>query len=777
MPYLPALFTRRISRRRPLFCRHRRVLHLCALLMALAPLLPGAEIVPTVVIPSQPELIVPNARRWNQNGAVQVAAVQVRVAIVEQTATTVLEFRLHNPGAVQQEAQLLLPVPNDAVFRGLDYDGLTNQETAKLLPRDEARRIYDEIVNRRKDPALLEFVGTSLIKSSVFPIPPGGSQSVKITYEQLLLANGPRVDYLLPRSETLANDLPWDIEAKIVSTAAIATLYSPSHTIETSRAAAGQVGLKLTAAAQKQAGPFQFSFLKAGDGVSASLFAYPDPTIGGGYFLFLAGLPVHAADALHASPQNREVTLVLDCSGSMKGEKLKQVQAAALQILRALEPGEAFNLISYNNVVETFSAKPVFKDDRTLAAAEAFVNNLEVTGGTNIYDALQEALRQPTADGHLPIVLFLTDGLPTIGKTDEPLIRDLALKHNPHQRRIFTVGVGADLNAPLLEKIAAETRATATYILSRENATQKIGTLFKRLAGPVFAAPQLQANLDAQGGARIAELYPRPLPDLFEGDQLVLLGRYIGDAPLKFTVTGDFLGAERSFDFTFDLAQATTRNSFVPRLWAARKIEALVDKIRQVGADSHNPGVLAANPELKATVDEIVKLSVQYGILTEYTAFLALEATDLTRPEQMAAQAAATLEDRALDARSGAAGVNQEMNKQSWKMQKTLNKDNEYYDHQLNRVCVGGVRQVQDRTFFRRDNRWVDSRIADSAMHNEKPAKTIEFGSAEYRTLVSQLAADNRQACVALDGDLLLFENGESMLVKAAPAAAPGIAN
>src|SRR5262249_31461209 len=306
-----------------------------------------------------------------------------------------------------------------------------------------------------------------------------------------------------------------------------------SHRLKTARPKPSVAAVELTPDAGTEPGPFRLSFLRERADVSASLFAYPDPKIGGGYFLLLAGLPPHSAKP-ETGGLKREVTLVIDRSGSMRGEKLTQVREAALQVLGGLDDGEAFNIILYNEGVEPFSPGPVRKSRGTIKDATEFLEGMTARGGTNIHDALLEALRQPAADGALPIVLFMTDGLATVGQTSESAIRELALKGNPHGRRIFTFGVGVDVNTPLLEKIAYESRATTTFVLPAEDVEVKVSAVFERLKGPVLADPKLSIG-ESTTPRRARELIPTRLPDLFHGDQIVLLGQYVGEEPLEFT--------------------------------------------------------------------------------------------------------------------------------------------------------------------------------------------------------------------------------------------------
>jgi Ca-activated chloride channel family protein len=720
-------------------------------------------------------VVIPQTRAFSteRRQAVEITEVSVGVVILEQVATTTMDISLKNPSGSRLEAELIVPVPDGAVVRGFTFQGAGSEPSAALLPKDEARSTYDAIVARVRDPALLEFLGYNLIRSSVFPVEPHGTQKVRLTYEHLLTADGERVDYVLPRTESLDYTVPWKIAVKIKSKRPVSTVYSPSHRLETTRSGPGVVSARMAPDAGREPGAFRLSYLlESKEGVSASLFAYPDPKVGGGYFLLLAGLPAQLPEAEDGPAIKREVTLVLDRSGSMRGEKLQQVREAALQILGGLEPGEMFNLIAYSGAVDVFAPRPVVKSPETVARATQYLNGINSSGGTNIHDALLEALRQKPADGMLPIVLFLTDGLPTMGQTSEVAIRNVAIKANPHKRRVFTFGVGLDVNTPLLDKIASETRATATFVLPKEDVEVKVAGVFKRLAGPVLADPALAAS-DAKSSElrhRVKDILPARLPDLFEDDQLVVLGRYVDEEPIRFRLHGNYLGRQRDFDFSFDVGMvATTRNSFVPRLWASRKIGTLIEAIRALGADAdplRTSGSAAADPRTKELVDEIVRLSTEFGILTEYTAFLAREGTDLGDRDAVRLEAQGYFDLRnAL--RSGKASMNQDWNSAFQREQFVSNPrfNNEFLNENLERVAVTAVQQVNDRAFYRRGNRWVDSRIVQQEKETT-PAKVVDFGSGEFRKLALRLAEQGRQGTIALKGEILMVVDGEAVLVR-----------
>jgi len=404
--------------------------------------------------------------------------------------------------------------------------------------------------------------------------------------------------------------------------------------------------------------------------------------------------------------------------------------------------------------------------------ARHYIRRLSAGGGTNLHDALLEALRPKPTEDMLPIVLFLTDGLPTVGVRDEVTIRKAAAEANTYERRIFTFGVGYDVNAPLLDHLAQNSRAASTYVLPNEEIEAKVSQVYRRLYGPVLSEPELNV-VDKHGKVttrRVSELVPEAIPDLFEGDKLVLLGKYEGDGPLRFRLTGNCHDKLRTFKFEFKLDNATTRNSFVPRLWASRKIARLVDAIRQAGADSQAVAAAVAagtsdDPKMKELVDEIVRLSVEFGILTEYTAFLAREGSDLTARDDILREANGNFVMRAQATRGGIGGVNQSVNNNYQMSQMSMNRLNGYYDANMNRVQITRVQQINDRAFFQQGNRWIDG----GAINDDRvqPDRTVAIGSPEFMQLVDKLVARNRQGNLAMSGEILLRVDGKNILVTA----------
>jgi len=755
---------------------------------------------------------------------VRIAEIKANVEIRERVGRTTLEIRLQNDTDRMQEAELLVPVPIGAAVHSLTIGGEGNGAAATVLPRETARNIYTEIVSKTRDPALLEFVKNNLVRSSVFPVPAGNAQWVRFTYDELLPVFGDRIDYVLPRTESLAYQVPWDLNVNVAMDRPIATLFSPSHNLATLQPDTGAASIHVAPMTMQNAGSFRLSCLVRGDkDLNATFLAYPDADKDGGYFLMLAGLPDENLAGKTTKPMTREVTLILDHSGSMRGEKIEQVRESALQVLAGLEEGEFFNLLIYNDQVDTFAQAPVAKNKESIKAVTEFLDAIQARGGTNIHDALRTGLRQAPTKDTLPIILFLTDGLPTTGITTESAICQMAREENKHNRRIFALGVGADVNSPLLSAVAAESRAVPTFILPTEDVELKVAQVFEKLDGPVMS----EARLLVEPG-RATETLPAQLPDYFKGDQLVAIGHYTGNEPIDVALSGDFFGQPADFHFTFNPADATLQNSFVPRLWASRKIGVLLEAIRNLGADGAQQA--AAGGRMQELVEEVVCLSTEFGILTEYTAFLAQDGSETTRDTILRA-ARQNIQHRNT-ARAGFGGINQELNINALKSQSVTNTSNisqlfssindamvsgslsfqnpnAQFHHGGNgqgispngprnlgqggfggggfrgggggfggggggfgavpeaaqaQVPQVGVQQVNDLTFYWREGRWLDSRLLNKD-EAPKATRTVNFGTGEFFDILDQLAENNRQGCIALNGDILLRLNGENLLL------------
>ncbi|MBI1917724.1 MAG: VWA domain-containing protein, partial [Planctomycetes bacterium] len=302
--------------------------------------------------------------------------------------------------------------------------------------------------------------------------------------------------------------------------------------------------------------------------------------------------------------------LVLDTSGSMAGEKMEQARKALKSCLNNLAEKDRFGLINFATVVNKYKDGLTEAGKDQVAQAKKWVDELEATGGTAIYDALEAALEfRPKDESRTFTIVFFTDGLPTVGEGDktspEAILKNTIAK-NTANTRIFTFGVGDDVNATLLDQLAYKTRARPTYVRPAEDIEIKVSGMYTKISHPVLTNLKLANTGDVQ----IKEVYPPQLPDLFHGSQLVVLGRYTGKGPAAIKLTGT-VGKEKKelvYELTFP-EKTSDGKEFVEHLWARRKVGYLLDQIRATG-------------ENKELVSEVVALAKKYGITTPYTSYL-----------------------------------------------------------------------------------------------------------------------------------------------------------
>lgn len=513
-------------------------------------------------------------------------------------------------------------------------------------------------------------------------------------------------------------------------------------------------------------GPFRLSVLLETAKLSGSVFAYPAETWDGGFFLLWAGLPeepIPPADAI-----KRELTLVLDRSGSMSGRKVEQAKQAATQVISGLQEDEAFNLIVYNASINRFSEGPLFKTPANQTEANQFLANITANGMTNIHEALTQALQQSPMEGMLPLILFLTDGLPTTGETSETAIRNLVVDANPYNRRVYTFGVGYDLNAPLLTALSDLSKGKSTFILPDQDVNSVINEVFDHLSSPVITDLHIQVLTPDGSPAeeRVVEIIPWEMPDVFQKDHIILLGRYLGQTPLVFEFQGNYLNQHQRFQLHFDPNTAQPENGFVPTLWASRIIGEMLGYILQLAAE---PGFGLDDPRFMPVVVDMVGLSIEFGIITEYTSYLAQHDTDLANYADLLFQTLFDLHERA-STRSGRGAVNQSINVNALRNQVTLNPYHRYLDRNMHPRQSLNVQHVHDLIFYFHQDTWIDSRLVSPGYHlpNDAPVREYIFGDDTYEILAERLSQAGRQGAMGLGGTILILDH-EAMAVVHTP--------
>jgi Ca-activated chloride channel homolog len=554
----------------------------------------------------------------------------IDILVQDQVAFVTITDVVSNTCYSDVEIQYLFPLPPAAAVDQftLIVDG--RELSGHILDAQEARQIYNDIVRRRKDPGLLEYAGAGLYRSSAFPLGPGKSAKLILHYTLTCKKDGDVVELWYPMSSGRTCTTPvgrFHLSADIESTGDISSVYSPSLDLKIDRKTPGRVRVDFEARGYRPLSDFQLFYEVARDEMGATFLTYwPNRNEDGYYMMMVSPNPRLGSGTV----MPKDIVIVLDHSGSMSGDKIRQARDAVQFILDNLNRNDAFNLIVYNDRVSSCfaSLRPATRENVDEAVER--LRRTDAEGGTNIYQALASSVQQLNgyrrSGGRPSYIIFLTDGLPTVGNVREDDILQNTMQENQAHTRIFAFGVGYDVNVRLLDKLVNQNHGRSAYVKPNESIETKVSALYKRIRNP------LVTNVTAEiAGFNTRDDCPTELGDLFEGDQIVRVGRIypehsgsldqaeVADCPVTLTISGEFRNEVRQFEYPIDLniEDHSARHRFVEKLWATRRIGQLLEDIQLHG-------------RVEEVVDELIRLSKKYGIVTPYTSYLADENRDLT---------------------------------------------------------------------------------------------------------------------------------------------------
>jgi Ca-activated chloride channel homolog len=672
----------------------------------------------------------------------EVTSHHVNVAIDGQVAITSIDQEFYNPNDQRLEGFYMFPVPKGAHIDKFSMEIGGKSVDAELLPADKARRIYEDIVRKVRDPALLEYAGRDLFKVRIFPIEPRSRKPIKISYTELLRSDAGTVTYLYPLSTEKFSARPiknLSMKIELKSAEPLASIYSPSHKVEIKRDGANRAVIGYESKDEKPDTDLQLVYSSDTRDVGLRLITYK-PDNDDGYFLLLAAPTVSD----ETKPAAKDVVFVVDTSGSMAGAKFQQAQKALRFCVENLNADDRFEIVRFSTEAEPLFRQLVPADSDHRKRANGFIDDFKPIGGTAIADALQSALkvRQDKSDRPF-VVIFLTDGLPTVGtRNPDEIVANIKKASGV---RIFSFGIGSDVNTQLLDQIAEGTRAFSQYVLANEDLELKVSNFYTRIKEPALT----NLKLDLGGGVRTAKMYPTDLPDLFKGDQLVVAGRYSGAGDVEAKLTGNVGGREQTFTYKLHFDDRKTTDNYVPRLWATRRVGFLLDEIRIHGETA----------ELR---DETTELARKYGIVTPYTAYLIVEDEDRRR---------VPLADRSMQSMSADVATRAEVAK-AWTGFKEKKEDEDGVanarsqnafkfaqqapasitsgnSESLRGFAAAGPaatpaaarlshytqqsRFVNGRAFFQNGNQWIDSNAQNTAKRQR-----VQFNSEEYFNILTK---------------------------------------
>ncbi len=546
----------------------------------------------------------------------------------QRVARFEVEEQFRNDWHRMMEGDYLYPIPAGAVFTDFSLFMGEQELKGEMLPAATARGIYEEIVRRKKDPALIELIGHGVLRARVFPINPGETRRIILRYTQVLGRDGnllrlryPRVAGLfdagdegptprdaqvfeatahLTRPPRQPGSVPFTMTINVTDAERFASPYSPSHRIEVRERSADEIEITYAGSGEM---PRDFDlFLPLREDVVGAGVVTHAPIGEPGFYMMLLSPPAEAAKIAIA----RDVTLVLDVSGSMSGDKIEQARAAMDQILAGLGEDDRFRIITFSSVVRQFRRGWTAADRGSVGDARAWLATVDADGSTNIQAALREALAEETSRGRMAQVVFLTDGKPTVGETSVENIVELAGSMLAGER-LFAFGVGHDVNTYLLDSLTEGAHGTVSYVGPGEDVEQAVSSLTRKISFPALADLRI-----IESPVMLEDGYPQELPDLFYGEDLVLFGRYRGSGSGRLVLEGSRAGETQRFTFDVSFADRDDGNGFIPKLWASRKAGVLTRQVRLHGANSE-------------LVEEIRQLGLRYGVLTDYTSYLVEE--------------------------------------------------------------------------------------------------------------------------------------------------------
>jgi len=586
--------------------RLARLFLLLLLVFTLAPLAKAQG----VIVPGPCRRCPPETRPVILPRSLPVKSIKIDTRIAAQVATTHVEQVFRNDTNAVLEGTYLFPIPEAAsIVEFAIWEG-DRRLVGEVRSREEARRIYDEIVRRQRDPGLLEYAGKDLFQASIFPIPPHSDKKLEITYSQVLQAEAGTVSYRYPlgtgKQLTQIGTVAGRVELE--AREPLRNIYSPTHEIDIKRDGERKSLVSFESASGREPRDFQLFYTLSREDFGLTLLTHREPGKDG-YFLLMLSPKDDWSEQEYTA---KDIVFVLDTSGSMaEAGKMEKARAALLYGIRTLRTQDRFNVVAFAGEDRSLEKGLVAADEAGRKQGEAFVQALRAVGGTNINQALLTAVGQFEDSSRPQILVFLTDGLPTVGETNiNRIIDNFRVTRRPGIR-LFTFGVGYDVNTTLLDKLAAENGGVADYIEPKEDLEVKVSSFFSKVSHPVLTDLKIDF-----GSVQTDLVYPKAMPDIFKGSQVTLIGRYKNSAEvdrLRLQLTGKSGGSTKTFHYDklrFPLRDR--ENEFLPRLWATRRVGWLMEQIR-------------SNGEQKELKDEIVDLGTRYGIVTPYTSFLALE--------------------------------------------------------------------------------------------------------------------------------------------------------
>ncbi|HEX7511324.1 MAG TPA: VIT and VWA domain-containing protein, partial [Chitinivibrionales bacterium] len=544
------------------------------------------------------------------------------VTITDQMAVTHVDQTFKNETSNRLEGIFIFPLPENAIVTELALWINGVRVVGSVMANDTAQAKYDSIVRKKLDPALLQYLGNNVFKLSVFPIEPVGNamceRRIEVTYAELIPYNTGTVEYtfymktinLTPKPvQRTSCVFDWTSQKKIVS------FSSPTHDNSSGLSIvkssdthySGVLGnentqsekdLKLDCSFQNDSYALNhLTYTPRTD----SLKMFYDSLGDNPYFLLWITPPDTA------KPLKKNVCFVADISSSMTGIRITQLKQSLKAMVSMLAPMDMFNIIAFSTSIQPLNNGLIKADSANKALAISFINQLTEMGLTDMEDALKTAFKTSAwDDSSANALVFLTDGKATWPvSTSSAKIIDSVKTYNIKQTSVFTFGIGNDLDSGFLKLLAKVNSGFSTLIAADDSISSIMNSFMHKISYPL-----IKNNTVNFGALETFDVLPNPLPNVYSGTQVTILGRYKGTSTATITFKGlralDTVVLQQNLAFP-----ASTSHPFVPRMWASSKINTLLDQIAMYGQQAE-------------LVNQVKLLGKKYAIITPYTSMLVI---------------------------------------------------------------------------------------------------------------------------------------------------------
>lgn len=515
------------------------------------------------------------------------------VEIDGQHVRTTANFEHDNRHDGRVEGRMMLRLAETARITGFSYWNGRERIVGEVLPRATARAIYEEVVAGRRDPGLLEQIGPGQFDLRIYPIEPNEHKRSQIVWEQWLEQRSGRVSYRAPVAGPRS-----ELTIEVNDARRTRDFRSRTHALTVDE----RNGKKRVSARPLRDDIETIDLSWQIDAPPLTLHSWVHRDHGeDGYVVLQVAAPSPKASDRVA----KDVTIVIDESGSMNGEPIEHTRKAAAAIVDALDRADRVNVVLFDDRAEPLFPKPRLANDETRQKARRFIEGAGASGGTDIALAIETAFDAQSTDDRPKSILLLTDGK---SPREEAFA---AVEADKRDVRLFTIGIGVEVDTPALEHLASIKRGRFTTIERPSEIEPTIAQLYARMSAPVFVGLTLEAE-----GPSLVRTYPATLPDLFEGEEIVIAAKVQGSGRLDLKLSGATSSGRKTIEHRMHVPTQVER-PWVGSMWARARISDLLTRIAldQDGSSER--------------ITEVTRLGVTYDIMTPYTSFLAIPESEL----------------------------------------------------------------------------------------------------------------------------------------------------